>query len=726
MVSSASPQPAAATLPAAMQRYFEVALYCLMLMGFVTVASTGGLGVPTVLFVGAALLFRGYLLATHRVLLIPEKWTSGLTLAYAAFYVADYFFISGSFVSATVHLVLFVMVVRLFSARRDRDYYFLAVISFLMVLVASVLTVDTLFLLAFVAFLLVAVVTFILMEMRHAASKASLPSIQPADNLASRRMGFSLTAAAPVLVFFICLSGAVIFFLLPRLSTGYLSAYSAAGEISTGFSNHVRLGQIGVIQQSSSVVMHIQIEGDTRGIYALKWRGITLNVFDGTTWSNSHEQHPLMRSPGGGFLLSPSSELDRSPQSGRIIRYHVLMEPVVSNVFFLAPTPLTLEGNYRFVAVDGAGMVSDPDPERPVRAYAASSSIGRAGAAELRATSRDIPPQILLDYLQLPRLDPRIPRLAEEITTSADTNYDKAAALERYLRSNFRYTLQLGRIAPRDPLANFLFNRKEGHCEYFASAMAVMLRSLHIPSRVVNGFRTGEFNDLTAQYLVRASNAHSWVEVYFPEYGWVSFDPTPAAPIELRTGLGRVGLYVDALASFWREWIVNYDTTHQSILRRQTARDGVEWGRQLQDWARRKYGVLLAAARRTQQNLSESPSQWSIAGAVVTLLLVLAANAGRLWRALRKRRLAAHPEKAPRAAATIWYERALRVLARRGLHKSAAQTPVEFAASNPDRGVRESISRLTAHYERARFGDSPEDAALLPELYQEVAEASRR
>ena len=96
-----------------------------MLTGFGTLASTGGLGFGTVLLVGAALLFRGYLLIRGRTWLIPERWTAVLTVGYVAFYAADYFLISGGFLNATVHLVLFVMVVRLFSAQRDRDFYFL-------------------------------------------------------------------------------------------------------------------------------------------------------------------------------------------------------------------------------------------------------------------------------------------------------------------------------------------------------------------------------------------------------------------------------------------------------------------------------------------------------------------------------------------------------------------------------------------------------------------------
>src|SRR6202166_1816015 len=214
MTSARSLQPEIAPLPTAVQRYFEVALYLLVVCGFGTLVSTGGLDAPTVLLVGAALLFRGYLVATRRTWLIPESWTTTLTLGYVVFYLADYFVFSGLFVSATVHLVLFVMVVRLFSTRRDRDYYFLAVISFLMVLAAAVLTVDSTFLLAFAAFMLMAIATCILMEMRRAAAKATIRANASGDELAYRQMAYSLAGASPVLAFLIMLAAAGIFFVL--------------------------------------------------------------------------------------------------------------------------------------------------------------------------------------------------------------------------------------------------------------------------------------------------------------------------------------------------------------------------------------------------------------------------------------------------------------------------------------------------------------------------------
>src|SRR5438105_15599742 len=139
--------------------------------------------------VSAALLVRGYSLAKRRILVIPERWTTVLTIVYVAFYLVDYLLISGSFLNATVHLVLFVMVVRLFSAQRARDHYFLSVISFLMVLAAALLTVDSVFLLAFGGFLLMAVATFVLMEMKRASAKATVQCKESSDTRAYRRMG---------------------------------------------------------------------------------------------------------------------------------------------------------------------------------------------------------------------------------------------------------------------------------------------------------------------------------------------------------------------------------------------------------------------------------------------------------------------------------------------------------------------------------------------------------
>jgi hypothetical protein len=255
--------------------------------------------------------------------------------------------------------------------------------------------------------------------------------------------------------------------------------------------------------------------------------------------------------------------------------------------------------------------------------------------------------------------------------------------------------------------------------------MAVMLRTLGIPSRVVNGFRSDEFNDLTGNYVVRAKNAHSWVEAYFPGYGWQTFDPTPAGSSGTPQGWERLALYIDAMSSFWRDWVVSYDSSHQYSLG-QAAFSGTRglW-EHARIWARDHYAAMLKWARRSQDRVEHSPGRWAILGAGITLTLLLLGNLGRIARLLHEKWLRAYPERSPEQAAAMWYRRMARELARRGVEKPEAQTAQEFLKRIEDNRLREPVARFTAVYESARFGNCAEDAQRLPEMYEEVELAAR-
>ena len=285
----------------AIDHYFELALYLLVCTGFGTLASTSGLDLPSIILVAVALAIRGYLLAKRRPFAISERWTTPLSLAYFVFFAADYFVFSRAFLPATVHLALFGVVVRMFSLRRERDHVTLAVLAFLMVLAAAVLTVDSIFLFAFAAFMMMAVGTFVLMEMRRSGHAANIQASHSNDLHEHRRLAFSLARVAPALMLMILISGAAVFFVMPRMSAGYMSGYAFGSDLSSGFSDRVQLGQIGQIQQSTAVVMHIQIDGDTVGRYDLHWRGVALSKFNGTAWSNPREQFILPRQPDNRF-----------------------------------------------------------------------------------------------------------------------------------------------------------------------------------------------------------------------------------------------------------------------------------------------------------------------------------------------------------------------------------------------------------------------------------------
>ena len=729
-MSSQSSLPGVIPMSRAIDHYFELALYLLVCTGFGTLASTGGLDVPSLLLVGSALAIRGYLLAKRRLFVISERLTTPLSVAYFLFFAVDYFLLSRGFLPATVHLALFGVVVRMFSLRRERDHIMLAILAFLMVLASAVLTVDSVFLFSFAIFMLMAVGTFVLMEMRRSGHAASIQAKHSNDPQEHRRLAFSLAQIAPALMLMILFSGAALFFLMPRMSAGYMGDYSFGTDLSSGFSDRVQLGQIGQIQQSNAVVMHIQIDGDTTGHYDLHWRGVALSMFDGTTWSNPREQLLLPRQPDNSFRIPPAnpplpSFVFASLQRERLIHYRVLMEPIGTNVFFLAPWARSLRGDYRMLAADSVGAVYDLDSRHGIGRYEAESDIMAAPPAELRRAGRNYPEQIQARYLHLPALDPRVPRLAAEITSSASNDFDKAAAIENHLRTRFGYTLQLPRSHEKDPIANFLFERKQGHCEYFASAMAVMLRTLGIPSRVVNGFRSDEFNDLTANYVVRAKDAHSWVEAYFPGYGWQTFDPTPAGPGGSPQGWGRVALYIDAMASFWRDWVVSYDSSHQYVLGQTAAGRSRALWEGTRRWARLHYASMLKWAQRSQDRVEHSPQRWALLGGAITLVLVFLGNLGRIARFLHEKWLQAHPERSPEQAAALWYQRMARALARRGVEKPPGQTPHEFVMRIEDIRLREPVARFTQVYESARFGNSAEDVQRLPELFEEVESATR-
>jgi transglutaminase-like putative cysteine protease len=730
-----SEQSGVIPLPQAISKYFELSLYLLVLMGFGMLASTGGLDLPTILLVGAALAVRGYLLAERRRVVISVRWTTPLTILYFVFYAADYFFLSRTFLAATVHLVMFAVVVRTFSLRRDRDYTTLAILAFLMVLASAVLTVDSVFLLFFAGFMLMAVATFILMEMRRSGRAAKFQARHSPDAHEHRHLAFSLARVTPGLVLMIFVGAAAVFFLLPRMSAGYMGGYSFGTDLSTGFSDRVQLGQIGQIQQSNAVVMHIQISGDKRGQYPLHWRGVALAHFDGKNWSNPHQRFELQREADGAFsvpvLIQGVPAVYRAGRQAapgttpHLIHYRVLLEPIGTNVFFLAPWGRRVMGVYRALQVDPGGAVYDLDSQHAVTVYEADSDIARPSAVQLRSAGSSLP-QFVSAYLQFPALDPRIPQLAAQISASASNNYDKAVAVETYLKTHYGYTLQLLRSPVADPLANFLFERKQGHCEYFASSMAVMLRTLHIPSRVVNGFRSDEFNDVSGNYVVRAKNAHSWVEAYFPGYGWITFDPTPGSEIGTPEGWDRAMLYLDAAESFWREWVISYDFSHQYILAKATVSGTRGSWERMRMWAKLRYTGLLDWARRSLRAAEQAPTRWFAVGLALGMLLLLLGNAARIAKIIRMRQLQAHPERSPHQAATMWYERMARYLERRGMKKSSAQTAQEFVGIIDDEQLRTRVSRFTNAYESARFGNSSDAAQRLPGLYEEVELATRK
>ena len=244
--------------------------------------------------------------------------------------------------------------------------------------------------------------------------------------------------------------------------------------------------------------MHIQIDGDTVGRYDLHWRGVALADFDGQP-GRIRASVPFATATGRQLSVPRS----RTQPCGRtrasklarkqVIHYRVLMEPIGTNVFFLAPWARSVSGDYRLLAADSGGAVYDFDSRHPSAAMRPTPTSRRPSPAELRTAGRIIPADCS-DVLRLPALDPRVPQLAAQITESASNDFDKAAAIENYLQTRFGYTLQLAATA-EDPIA-ISFRAQTGTLRVFRFLDGGDAATLGIPSRVVNGFRSDEFNDL--------------------------------------------------------------------------------------------------------------------------------------------------------------------------------------------------------------------------------------
>jgi hypothetical protein len=313
-------------------------------------------------------------------------------------------------------------------------------------------------------------------------------------------------------------------------------------------------------------------------------------------------------------------------------------------------------------------------------------------------------------YLELPStLDPRLPALAREViqAAGATNRYDEARALEAYLRSNFGYTLEMKASGP-DPLADFLFNVKQGHCEYFATAMAIMLRTQGVATRIVNGFLPGEYNEAAGAFTVRQSDAHSWVEVYFPATNsWVTFDPTPPAgrTTHARTGLaGALSKYSEALELMWFQYVVGYDKQEQRSLITSMRTELFDLQRSSLarfDQARAAWSSLLRPI------LIGLGSSLALLAAIFLLRRVHRFG----WQKGLKVWQSGDQEEISRVD---FYKRLLNALERQGIKRDVSQTPSELATVIGSGEVR----AITSAYNRVRFGGEDLTERELRELHQ--------
>ncbi len=609
-------------------------------------------------------------------------------------------------------LILSLTAIKLLQRKTDRDWIFLYLMSFFEVLLAAGLSISALYLGSFIAYLLVMVCAIIAFEIRK-TSRAVKHKIEGSTANKKNETSESqmvlpvrrLPLTAITLIAFIVSLAMPLFFMLPRVGGAGFGGDQKGISTSSGFSDSVTLGRFGRIEQSDEIVMRVRFEGnaDSGGLY---FRGIALDTFDNRTWSRSKIGPNFAIEKGDRDLV----QVDVAASRGDLLIQTIYLEPLDTPTLFALPRPVGVQSSFPAIYRDPYGFLSFPRNSDRV-SYKVISDRNVPTDAQLRVDDRSYTSEFQ-NYLYLPPVyDPKIEELATQITANKSNTYDRALAVESYLKTNFGYTLDQ-KANGEEPLSDFLFNVREGHCEYFATAMAIMLRTQGIATRVINGYHGVEYNETAGVTIIRQRNAHSWVEVYFPgEKVWVTFDPTPLArqndALSSSGFAGTVKKYIEALETFWIQYFVSFDDQEQQSLARSLRSGFADYQAtissyiavardRLAEWVRQVRGDkgLQASLNAIGYGLGY------IAGAVLALLLFIwlyrKIIAARTWQRFRSRFF-----RNQQASIIEFYERMQKILSSKGFAREPHQTPLEFAFSTGNQAV---VS-LTKKYNAVRFGE---------------------
>jgi hypothetical protein len=691
------------------ERVFQLSILGLLASGFLALAGSGFVDPITICVIAGALLTRALLVTGVIRVETPPRAVTAVTIAYIGFYPVDYLFISHSFLHATARLILFLAAVMALTANTDRQYTLLRLIAFLELLAASLVSPNLNFLLFLAMFLFFAVGAFASGEVRRASRQAGEAAPAP-SGLPPALWANAVLASAGILIMTCGL-----FFLLPRTARAALDRLLPAHLHVAGFSSEVNLEGTGAIDGRSTPVMHVATDDQKPPPQGLKWRGATLAWFDGRRWSNPPGLGlggEVIRDKHGLFVLADD---DQRRRRGPRLTYEVRMTDVETSALFFPGTPEFLWLDAPSVIRNAPGSYSAHSGNAGPLTYQARTVLEDPGEGSHDALA----PFLRALYVQLPRVDQRIPALASSVTASASTPFDKAKELEAWLQHSYAYTGELPSHESPDPLSQFLFESRKGHCEYFASALAVMLRTLDIPARVATGYQSGVWNPVSGTQLIRAGDAHAWVEAWFADRGWVTLDATPPADRGAASAWWTsLSLWADAAETFWREWVLGYSLNHQLTLASRIEESTHRF--RFFSFTDLFSGDLLLAIR---EGAVQSARRYGLAATEAIVLLTLLAILGpRLWgrRARRRQEDRVRRGEAAPGDAGLLYVRALAALHRKGFEKPPWMTPLEFARVLPEPELALMLEDATHAYNELRFGARPEAAGRMLQLVTRI------
>ncbi|MDP9169786.1 MAG: DUF3488 and transglutaminase-like domain-containing protein, partial [Acidobacteriota bacterium] len=484
-------------------RFFQFSLLGMAASGFFALAGARSLDWPTLALTLVALTLRALHVSGLLRVAIPGRVIALAALACATFFLFDFYFLSRDFFTATLHGVCFLAAIKILTAHTRRDYLYTGAVAFLQVIGAALISFHANFFAWLTLYLLFGIAALTSAEI-HAGIRRNTQIIHPA----AMRTGWRLAAVAGAATLAILVITGGLFLMVPRTARAAAMFFPDAPHL-TGYSNIVDLGAFGRIGKDTRPVMHVLSYARALPQW-LKWRGTALSRFDGKRWSEP--PIPGVDIPHTG-TVEVAGTLQRSRRDAGRLLYRVDVTSSDTGTLFIAGIPefinvaaprlvRTAEDSFRVLPVTGEQLE-----------YEVSAHPGPALPVPLTGAER-------ARYLQLPPVDGRIWGLAREWAREG-APLDRAMRIQTHLRQDFEYRLEGLQRPVDDPLADFLFVTKRGYCEYFASAMAVMLRTLGTPARVATGFQSGYYNDVSGMYVVRASDAHAWVEGWIEGRGWV-------------------------------------------------------------------------------------------------------------------------------------------------------------------------------------------------------------
>ncbi len=580
--------------------------------------------------------------------------------------------------------------------------------------------------LCFIGFLVVAPGALVLSHLRRevegnyrqgARDRTGLPVDVPRILRSRRVIGRPFLVFTCLLSIPIFLFTALVFVMFPRVGLSLLLLGQDHRDRVVGFSDRVDLGGVGRLRADPTIVMRVEhpnLPAEPPVRLALYLRGAAFDRYNGHSWSRTTPSSQLRADQIGN-----SVRIRRWPNPAHDRRLRIDLESIDPSVVFLPPDAAALTLLTPGNVVPSAVPLLFTSPEGQL-VYKTSSENGLRYEVVLADGSE--PPLPPMDaatrarYLALPSdLPPRVAELAKAWVGNETDPERSAKRVEAALRKGYRYDLESPSGGAKNPLDDFLFVSKRGHCEFYSTAMAIMLRTQGVPTRNVNGFIGGTFNRFGHYYAVRQGDAHSWVEVYVEGKGFVRFDPTPpadAAPQSEITGvLAFVRDMVEAAAQRWDRNVVGYDMRQQVSLLR-AVRD--------------RYGELKTRSRVASTMLA-SPRRAFFS--LASLMLVVGASVYWYRRRGKPRAKPTPPsEVEARQRETAELYRALDgALLLRGAPRPSGTPPLTHARAlaalrHP---VAEATLQLTERYLRARFGNEAFSLEERREFLRQVRELGK-